>query len=50
MNELDNRGHTALHYAVMSEDVTVVEGLLQLGADVMTAGKKDKSALHFAAK
>lgn len=48
VNEQDDEGNTALHYAVMNEHVDCVEALLQLGAIPNIFNDDDEPPLYFA--
>lgn len=48
LEEPDIVGYTLLHYAVLAENRTAIEFLLQLGANVNAKGWKNLSPLHIA--
>jgi ankyrin repeat protein len=49
VNAVDRGGGTALHQAVVSQSLPVVEVLLAAGADVSVADSSGRTALHYAA-
>ena len=48
VNEQDNKGNTALHYAVQKEQVRIIKKLLQKGADPTIENKRKKTPLFMA--
>jgi hypothetical protein len=49
VNNKDKEGGTALHYAVASEDIALVQLLLNRGADIEAKSNDKETALHVAA-
>jgi ankyrin repeat protein len=49
VNAVDRGGGTALHQAVVSQGLPIVEALLAAGADVSVADSSGRTALHYAA-
>eukprot|EP00043_Microstomoeca_roanoka_P017710 m.185620 g.185620 ORF g.185620 m.185620 type:complete len:1059 (-) comp16686_c0_seq2:245-3421(-) len=50
VNRTDDEGFTALHYAARSTDPTMVQILVEGGADALAPGEEDIAPLHVAAK
>ncbi|XP_072178740.1 transient receptor potential cation channel subfamily A member 1-like [Diadema setosum] len=49
INEHDEEGYSALHYAAQSDNMDMVRLLVNRGADVNNIGKASRRPLHFAA-
>ncbi|XP_059171174.1 putative ankyrin repeat protein RF_0381 [Physella acuta] len=50
LNVSDKKGNTALHYAIQSHTIEIVQRLLDAGADVTLRNNTGKTVLHKAAK
>ncbi|XP_055340325.1 transient receptor potential cation channel subfamily A member 1-like isoform X2 [Paramacrobiotus metropolitanus] len=50
LNLPDKTGFVAIHYAVRAGKLSLVKGLLHLGADIHAKSQKQMTALHFAAR
>lgn len=49
INEFDDNWLTPIHYAILGDQSTVVEKLIELGAKINVTNKEGDSLLHFAA-